>query len=384
MRSDAGSFLLTSSRAGYQAMDPFGDTTLLEVDGKHAFSVVMNADFTARGASYLSRNLLREVRSQIQAYSGNLAQAFLSAISVLDKNFRRIHPFNGPVLEGVRIAAAYIDVPTNAVHLASNGGGARAILASTQANNSLSVVASIGSDEQASSDPAACRIQQLRLDAAADIIIVGSPGLWRELSPDNAALRMEHYHMISPAANACNAAAHLNNHALQAVTRRVGRSVDPRMRSLTSVQHLQSLWVGDRSNVKMGYRQPVRRRRGDVHGDLSAVVMHLQWQGKEQNAMKAAACRLKHSMSTPMVDAIRPQRPSAAARWVHLRMHFLDFPRAARQQVQEKWQQTVHAAVQHGKTKTGKGDNKAFRPIMIRASSRDLDRKSGSIVTVSA
>ena len=43
---------------------------------------------------------------------------------------------------------------------------------------------------------------------------------------------------------------------------------------------VQSLWTGDKSGYKWGKRQPVRRRRGDVHGDLSAIVMRLDWQGK--------------------------------------------------------------------------------------------------------
>ena len=38
---------------------------------------------------------------------------------------------------------------------------------------------------------------------------------------------------------------------------------------------VQSLWTGDKSGYKWGKRQPVRRRRGDVHGDLSAVVLRL-------------------------------------------------------------------------------------------------------------
>ena len=101
----------------------------------------------------------------------------------------------------------------------------------------------------------------------------------QELSSDSAALRMDCYHKHVPTANGANAAAHLNNHALHAVTRRVRASADPRMRSLRNVQHLQRLWVGDRTSVKLSHRQPVRRRRGDVHGDLSAVVLHLQWEG---------------------------------------------------------------------------------------------------------
>ena len=43
---------------------------------------------------------------------------------------------------------------------------------------------------------------------------------------------------------------------------------------------LQSLWTGDRSMYRWGKRQPVRRRRGDVHGDLSAIVLRLAWNGE--------------------------------------------------------------------------------------------------------
>ena len=150
----------------------------MQVDGKHAFTVVMNADFSARGASYLSRKLFREVHTQIQASEGNLAHAFRTAVTVLDSAFRRIHPFNGPVLEGVRIAAAYVDAQTGTVHLASNGGGSRCIVGSSQPDGSVSVTANVGSDSKASSDPAACTVHQVHLDHSTDTIIVGSPGLW--------------------------------------------------------------------------------------------------------------------------------------------------------------------------------------------------------------
>ena len=46
------------------------------------------------------------------------------------------------------------------------------------------------------------------------------------------------------------------------------------------VSKLDSLHVGDRSQFKYGRRQPVRRRRGDVHGDLSAIVLHFDWAGE--------------------------------------------------------------------------------------------------------
>ena len=114
----------------------------------------------------------------MQAAKGNLALAFLSAISALDKAFKRIHPFNGPVLDGVSIAAAYVDVATNTLHLASNGGGSRVVVGSTQPDGGVAVLASVGSEDRANSDPAACRVHQLPLSPAVDTIIVGSPGLW--------------------------------------------------------------------------------------------------------------------------------------------------------------------------------------------------------------
>ena len=51
------------------------------------------------------------------------------------------------------------------------------------------------------------------------------------------------------------------------------------MASLRSVGDLQQLWVGSRVNYKWGGRQPLRRRRGDVHGDVSAIVLRLDWDG---------------------------------------------------------------------------------------------------------
>ena len=56
---------------------------------------------------------------------------------------------------------------------------------------------------------------------------------------------------------------------------------------------LQSLYSGDRSLYKWGKRQPVRRRRGDVHGDLSAIVLHLDWSGSgERRLCSATAVRV--------------------------------------------------------------------------------------------
>ena len=84
----------------------------------------------------------------------------------------------------------------------------------------------------------------------------------------------------APHATGGNAAAHLAQLALQAVVERTRRQQsDPRMASLRSVGDLQQLWVGSRANYKWGGRQPLRRRRGDVHGDVSAVVLRLDWDG---------------------------------------------------------------------------------------------------------
>lgn len=101
----------------------------------------------------------------------------------------------------------------------------------------------------------------------------------REMSPDSALLRVQHHCGMVPAANGGNAAAHLINFALHRVAQRLRSSRDPRMRSLREVTHLQSLWMGDKTNFKSSHRQPLRRRRGDVHGDLSAAVLRLQWHG---------------------------------------------------------------------------------------------------------
>jgi hypothetical protein len=67
--------------------------------------------------------------------------------------------------------------------------------------------------------------------------------------------------------------------ALQNVAKRVSSSADPRMAVLRDPATLQQLWTGSQRNYRWGGRQPLRRRRGDVHGDLSAVVIRLDWAG---------------------------------------------------------------------------------------------------------
>ena len=53
---------------------------------------------------------------------------------------------------------------------------------------------------------------------------------------------------------------------------------------------LQQLWKGSQRNYRWGGRQPLRRRRGDVHGDLSAVVIRLDWAGGACPATYSYVC----------------------------------------------------------------------------------------------
>lgn len=106
----------------------------------------------------------------------------------------------------------------------------------------------------------------------------GSP-CRRDVTAQNALLRMQHFYASVPAASHGNGAAHLTNFALHNVTQRTKRMRDPRMRAIRHVSQLQSLWAGDIGNYKWGGRQPVRRRRGDVHGDMTSVVLRVNWPG---------------------------------------------------------------------------------------------------------
>lgn len=94
-----------------------------------------------------------------------------------------------------------------------------------------------------------------------------------------AALRIECYFQSAPKANQSSVAAHLINYSLHCVNDRLRDHKDPRMSSLRSVNNLVSLPLGDKTQYKWGKRQPVRRRRGDVHKDLTVVALHLHWEG---------------------------------------------------------------------------------------------------------
>lgn len=100
-----------------------------------------------------------------------------------------------------------------------------------------------------------------------------------EVTVSKALLRLQHLAREAPSASGRNPATHLVNYAQHAVVRRMRKLADPRMRALSSVSALESLWVGSRANHPGSQRAPVRRRRGDVHSDLTAVVIRLHWPG---------------------------------------------------------------------------------------------------------
>lgn len=111
--------------------------------------------------------------------------------------------------------------------------------------------------------------------------LIAIPVCRHDLSAHSALLRMQHFYASTPSASDGNGAAHLTNYALHNVVERTKRMRDPRMRAIRQVVQLQSLWPGDIGNYKWGGRQPVRRRRGDVHGDMTTVVLHINWPGKD-------------------------------------------------------------------------------------------------------
>ena len=340
--------------------------TMLQVDStgpiKHLFAAVISAERTARGGNFLRRNMHRELTHQITAV-GDVHKAIRAAIFSLDRTWRDMHPFNRNVLEGVSLSAAYVDLSTNILYLASTGG-CRVIVGSRNSQAEVQVTADVGrSSAPDGSSPRSLSsgIATIQLTEAVDTIILGSQGLWwashllnayiqarcmqmqsspylvspidhaltsacpfnfvadsifpscrRDLPAQNALLRMQHYYATVPNASHGNGAAHLTNYALHNVTQRTRRMRDPRMRAIRHVSQLQSLWAGDIGNYKWGGRQPVRRRRGDVHGDMTSVVLHVNWQGQCMFSLHtscqalAAACTQQKRSAWVGVYTFRP------------------------------------------------------------------------------
>ena len=121
---------------------------------------------------------------------------------------------------------------------------------------------------------------------------------------------------------------------------------------------MQSLYVGDRSGYKYSRRQPVRRRRGDVHGDLSAIVLHIDYPGEGATQSKAASARKRiakllpaHRLSSSLSghSSLPSTSERAQRHWDLLRMHFLDYPRQASALTRARWAEVVETALEEAR-----------------------------------
>lgn len=202
------------SMVAFQALDPYGDAhilevrycttcflsvfshlrhvlvlrrSLLQVDNtsafKHMFAAVISADRTARGGNFLRRNMHRELVQQIKAV-GDVHKAIRAAIFSLDRTWRDMHPFNRNVLDGVSLSAAYVDLSTNILYLASTGA-CRVVVGSINSQGEMQVAADVGkAAASAGSSPSGLSsgIATVQLTDTVDTIILGSQGLWYALN----------------------------------------------------------------------------------------------------------------------------------------------------------------------------------------------------------
>lgn len=83
---------------------------VLQAEGHHVLAAMLSCKPSAQGGRYLQRMLAREVLAQLRGRDGDAPAALAGALAALDQAFRNLHPFNGPVLEGVRIAVAFVDL----------------------------------------------------------------------------------------------------------------------------------------------------------------------------------------------------------------------------------------------------------------------------------
>ena len=81
-----------------------------QAEGQHVLAAMLSCKPSAQGGRYLQRMLAREVLAQLRGRDGDAPAALAGALAALDQAFRSLHPFNGPILEGVRIAVALVDL----------------------------------------------------------------------------------------------------------------------------------------------------------------------------------------------------------------------------------------------------------------------------------
>lgn len=360
------------SVAGLHARDPQHDQHILQADSKHLFAAVLTQSSTARGGHYLRQHLHMELLDQMRRHKHDWAIALQAAIQGLNKDFTNLHPFNQNLLDGVEMVVAYVDFATSKLHIASNGCCRCVVGHSTEGGEGVEVVADVGRsvpEEIVEGVSHPTELATIQLSQRVDTILLGSSGYWQEVAPQKALLRMQCYHQKAPQANGGAAAAHLVNFALHQVTQRLRNHRDPRMASLKSVNNLLSLQTGDKQAYKWGSRQPVRRRRGDVHDDLTAAVFHLDWEGR-QNSLKESSKKLRQALAEAAGKA-QPISPSRS-HWDLVRMHFRDFPARASVQNRQQWADVVSAALQADRKARKLGAGEVAIKVLATSSQRDL------------
>jgi hypothetical protein len=82
----------------------------VQTDKQHILAVVMSCQPSAQGGRYLQRTLEKELQGQIRQQGGDVSAAIPATLRALDSAYRALHPFNGPVLEGVCLALVYADL----------------------------------------------------------------------------------------------------------------------------------------------------------------------------------------------------------------------------------------------------------------------------------
>lgn len=393
------------STAGYAASEPFRDVLIQEAvttgSRPHTFAAVITCSANGHGGNYLRRHLYQAVTQKIAAEHGDVIAGFMSAIAQLDLKFKALHIQKGGVLAGTQIAAAYIDLSAGCLSLFSNGGCCAAV-ASTDSSDCLLISHEVGrgrsdmaaaatqqSAQQKSAAPAAPKVKagssatdfsstSIPISLDMDHIILGSSGLWQELPAERAAFRVASLAAQAPHALAGNSAAAVTQLALQSVATRTSTQLDPRMAVLRDVDTLQQLWTGSQRNFRWGGRQPLRRRRGDVHGDLSSIVLRLDWAGSEALSRSAivakkmcafAECTAEQNavLRSPSGGSIHSatsfsslRLSGRASHWDLIRSHFMSFRPAARAAARARWYSAVAAAV----------DAPADHPIKLQAAER--------------
>ena len=106
---------------------------------------------------------------------GDIPKAFRAAMFALDRAWRDMHPFNHNVLDGVSLAAAYVDLTTDTLYVASTGG-CRVLVGSRAAAGNLQITTDVGENEGSRGLSGGIATVQLTEDV--DSIILGSAGLW--------------------------------------------------------------------------------------------------------------------------------------------------------------------------------------------------------------